>query len=366
MKKTIHVPGIGVLCVITLLMVSITVQGDEEDNNEYEYGEEEGDYGEVFNPLRSIYWNITYNETLERARGHFMDPTSYYVIVDTPLNNSYTLYVPVLVHNDRLSPAMNYVEVIDFDEIYHEDCKIYGWLKNRVYPFVERLHFPEQGTVEIRFENTSKGLAMKIEGHGSCLIAINGSHYRRWWDGEEWKPTVSEVIGEVEVKGGYKYQSPSMENNISNIDARNMSNDIYADSICDAHWGPSYIGSWWVYCNKSTEQPLYFKTRFDIMQRNYSYGRRDIVEIWKPRPNDSSELVWDFTLENGWQVFEGHIQVESTVHLNLNHPLEEDDDSFLLPDFTTPLFILATTAVLVVMKGLKGREPKSKRVVCEA
>ena len=80
--------------------------------------------------------------------------------------------------------------------------------------------------------------------------------------------------------------------------------------------------------------------------------------MWKPGANDSSELVWDFTLQNGWQVFEGHIEVGSTVHLNLNHPLEEDDNPFLLPAFTTPLFILATTAVFVVMKGLKGRESK--------
>ena len=113
---------------------------------------------------------------------------------------------------------------------------------------------------------------------------------------------------------------------------------------------------WWVFCNKTTEQPLYFKTRFNILQRNYSYGRKDLEGNWKIEPNNSSELIrTTTTLQNGWQLFEGNIQVESTVHLNLNHPLEEDDDSFLLPAFTTPLFILATTAVFVVMKGLKRK-----------
>jgi len=352
--KNIHVPVIGVLCIVALLMASITAQGNcGDDGEEYGYGDEEGDYG--YDTQGNVYWNITYNETFERARGHFMDATSYYMIVDTPLNNSYTLYVPVLLHNGSLSPAMNYAEIIDFDEIYREDCKIARWLRSENFPFVERLHFPEQGNVEISFENTSKGLALKIRGYGSCLIAINGSHYWRWWNGEEWLPTVNEVIGEVEVKGGYKYQSLSLENNISSIDARNMSNKIYADSIC-LNWRPSYIGSWWVYCNKSTDQPLFFEMDFDILQRNYSYGQKSIHEIWKPNPNNSSELVWDISLQNGWQIFEGHIDLSSSVPLNLNHPIEEEDGPSLLPAFTTPLFLLATTAVLVVMKGLKERK----------
>jgi len=250
---------------------------------------------------------------------------------------------------------MDVVEVIDFEDLDDKNCNVKKSLKDQDPSFPDSLIYPDQGVVEIGVEDTEKGLALRIQGNGSCLITVN----------DYCKFEGKKISGFSPVKAGYKYQQLSLRQNISReidthkIDIHNMSLGK-KEELADRHFysgegGFGYSGSWWIYCNKSDESPIYFNINFDIYHDNYWYGRRYLLCTWQ-WDEDQSHKDRVTIHENGWQTIRGDIGIAPMGVPRYVHSHEEDEPTFL-PGFTgiTAVLLVSFIAVCCQRRRLKDR-----------
>jgi len=263
-----------IILLIVLLAGSSLFSGGEENEIEFANEDEQREYQCMIGKI---------NNMTEDSEGK----TIFRVWIDTPLNNSYTLYVPILLYNENISEVMDYLEVAEIDDLYP----------------LRKYH--EMGNATFLVESTEKGHVLKISGNGSCYLNTT----------------------EVVVAWG------SLKNQNITLGINSTLKDFSNGHLC-------YSGQWWVYCNRTSDVELLFHMRCKTSDIDNNGLQKD-VNIWKEL---SLENGWQL-LEG--QIYFADLTADTNPD---DGNQDDDDDSSFLPSFSTPLLIAAAAAAVFMKK----------------